>query len=104
MPIKKTHANATNNELLYSTNEGFVITTMSSVSQRNKRKQEKKTLFKLYFVSSCGDFPCLYDEFATHQHKFVKNRRNHRFQQFFLQIGEHEQDVNLMFTSGALLT
>lgn len=47
---------------------------------------------------------CLYDEFATHQHKFVKNRRNHRFQQFFLQIGEHEQDVNLMFTSGALLT
>ena len=62
-PIRKVHANATNNEWFHSTNEGSVIITMSLISQKNLLKQErkKKALLKPYFMSLYGDFPCLYD-------------------------------------------
>lgn len=56
-------------------NKGFVMIKMLLVSQRNVRKKEKKAFLKPYFASSCDHLPCLYDEYAGHKQKFVKNRK-----------------------------
>lgn len=67
---KKSASKRNNQRMISLDKEGSVIIPMSLISQKKSPKQEEnKALLKPYFVSSYGDFPCLYDEYAAHNKK-----------------------------------